>query len=86
MADFNTADLVTVKIGNYRTQMQSLYGQPDVWRTTYMESDEDRDRTVPAVFSDIVDAEQFTNHMRDENPEATYRVIRDVTITEVVHI
>ncbi len=80
-------DILGIRTDNYRVQMQSHSGQRDVWLTTYKpDPSAPETRTVPAVFVDIVDAEIFTNKMRDENPRSIYRVVRDITITEVVHI
>jgi len=83
---YNPNDLVDVETGPYVVQMQSMHGQPDVWRTCYKQNPSNLNETIPATFADVVEAEQFTNRMRDMNQNSNYRVTRTITITEVVHI
>ena len=81
-----TPEIVDITIGKYRVQLQSLNGQPDRWLQVHMpDLDATDDRTIPAVFTDVTEGEMFLNHMRDMNPRCVYRMVRDVTITEVVH-
>lgn len=83
-------EIVKVHVTNYRVQIQS-HGTLGVWLQVVINHvlnhyGTDATDGLPAVFDNVEEATALVTKMRDQFRNSTYRVIRDVTITEVVHV
>lgn len=64
------------RVVGYKVQMESKL-RPGLWRTC-------GDRYWESI-TDVTEAEAGLNRLRNANPDRSYRLIREVVITEVVH-
>jgi hypothetical protein len=86
MATIVESDLVEVKVTGYEIQRQVWSLGRAVWLVCFVTPGYPvwEAKSYPCRYTDLSEARARLAKFRERHPEITYRMVRDVTITEVV--